>query len=409
MSGTGLLVVAAVGRNSYYGKLKMKIQQDDDDTPLQQKLTILADQVGKVGMMSATATFAAMFLHYIYDCLMEESFVDAFISVETIHEVIEFFIIAVSIVVVAVPEGLPLSVTIALAYSVGKMKEENNLVRYLQACETMGGADNICSDKTGTLTKNLMTVTRIFVETHVQESLDKDIMSENTCRLISLGVCNNSNANPVITKNSNEQIGNKTECALLEMAFKFGYDYKKYRNRDKIKKIFPFSSQEKKMATIYEDDKGKLLCFVKGAPDFLLPSCTQYVNNDGKVSKIDGAFTEKLHEVIEDFAAGSLRTLLLVYKEVKALPEEWEEIKSDLIILGMVGIKDPLRDGIPDAVRACHEGGVRVRMVTGDNKKTAIAIAKEAGILDPNWTESEGDCTVMEGKDFRAFVGGLVN
>ena len=123
MSGTGLFVVAAIGKNSYYGKLKLKIQQANDETPLQQKLTILADQVGKVGMFSASATFAAMFIHYIYDCSMEESFVDSFLSVTTVHEIIEFFIIAVSIVVVAVPEGLPLSVTIALAYSVGKMKE----------------------------------------------------------------------------------------------------------------------------------------------------------------------------------------------------------------------------------------------------------------------------------------------
>ena len=123
MSGTGLLVVAAVGKSSYYGKLKLKIQQADDETPLQQKLTILAVQVGKVGMFSASATFAAMFLHYIYDCFMEESFVESFFSIATVHELIEFFIIAVSIVVVAVPEGLPLSVTIALAYSVGKMKE----------------------------------------------------------------------------------------------------------------------------------------------------------------------------------------------------------------------------------------------------------------------------------------------
>lgn len=234
-------------------------------------------------------------------------------------------------------------------------------------------------------------------------------MSDNTCRLISLGVCNNSNANPVITKTSNEQIGNKTECALLEMAYNFGYDYKKWRNRDKIRKIFPFSSQEKKMATIYEDEKGKLLCFVKGAPDFLLSCCTSYVNADGQVSKIDSAYTRRLHEVIEEMAAGSLRTLLLVYKDVKAAPEDWEQIKSDLTILAMVGIKDPLRDGISEAVKACYEGGVRVRMVTGDNKKTAIAIAKEAGILDANWQETEGDCTVMEGKDFRAFVGGLVN
>jgi P-type Ca2+ transporter type 2B len=122
MSGTGLMVVCAVGVNSYYGKLKLKIQQDQDDTPLQIKLTDLADSVGQVGMYSAAATFAAMFIHYIYDCIVE-GFIETFISVETIHEIIEYFIIAVSIVVVAVPEGLPLSVTIALAYSVGKMKD----------------------------------------------------------------------------------------------------------------------------------------------------------------------------------------------------------------------------------------------------------------------------------------------
>ena len=116
------MVVAAVGRNSYYGKLKMKIQQDQDETPLQIKLTDLADQVGNVGMVSAAATFAAMFLHYLYDCAVE-GFFETFFSSETLHELIEYFIIAVSIVVVAVPEGLPLSVTIALAYSVGKMKE----------------------------------------------------------------------------------------------------------------------------------------------------------------------------------------------------------------------------------------------------------------------------------------------
>ena len=224
MSGTGLMVVAAVGKNSFYGKLKMRIQQDQDETPLQIKLSILAEQVGQVGMVSAAATFLAMFIHYIYDCFAEGSFVESFVSVETIHEVIEYFIIAVSIVVVAVPEGLPLSVTIALAYSVGKMKEENNLVRYLQACETMGGADNICSDKTGTLTKNLMTVTRMFTEQKVHDTIAREIMSENSAKLFCLGVCNNSNANPKFIQERGQalkvdQIGNKTECALLEVAY----------------------------------------------------------------------------------------------------------------------------------------------------------------------------------------------
>ena len=123
MSGTGLMLVTAVGRHSYYGKLKLKIQSDQDETPLQIKLTDLADKVGQVGMGSAAATFLAMFIHLIYDCLMEGNFIETFVSMDTVNEVIEYFIIAVSIVVVAVPEGLPLSVTIALAYSVGKMKD----------------------------------------------------------------------------------------------------------------------------------------------------------------------------------------------------------------------------------------------------------------------------------------------
>ena len=414
MTGTGLMVVCAVGKDSYYGKLKIRIQAEQDETPLQIKLTVLAEQVGQVGMVSAAATFIAMFVHYLYDCFAEGNFVESFVSVETIHEVIEYFIIAVSIVVVAVPEGLPLSVTIALAYSVGKMKDENCLVRYLQACETMGGADNICSDKTGTLTKNLMTVTRIFSEQGVHDTIAREIITDNTSKLLCLGICNNSSANPKFVSEKGcalkvDQIGNKTECALIEVSYNMGYDYEKFRNRDRIKKIFPFSSEKKKMATVYEDEKGKMYLFVKGAPDFMIPSCTHFVNKDGGLSKINQDFLDTLDNTISDFASGSLRTLFLCYKEVKTIPEDWDEVESGLAILAMVGIKDPLRDGIADAVAKCNEGGVRVRMVTGDNKETAIAIAKEAGILSSDWEPTEGDCTVMEGKEFREFVGGIVN
>lgn len=302
------------------------------------------------------------------------------LSVDTVHEFIQYFIIAVSIVVVAVPEGLPLAVTIALAYSVGKMKDENNLVRYLQACETMGGANNICSDKTGTLTKNLMTVTNIFIEQSATDMISREIMKEETCRLLCLGVCNNSNANPIIHSTGGnirvDQIGNKTECALIEMAYRMGYDYKKYRSRDHIQKIFPFSSQKKKMCTVYKEDRGKLLCFVKGAPDFLLPYCTKFINKTGQTTKITTEFSENMHHNILEFASRSLRTILLAYKQISAVPEDWDEIENELVIIGMVGIKDPLRDGIKNAVENCHQAGVRVRMVTGDNKNTAVAIAK---------------------------------
>jgi Ca2+ transporting ATPase len=239
-------------------------------------------------------------------------------------------------------------------------------------------------------------------------------MSENTCRLYSLGACNNSNANPkfVSEKGSNlriEQNGNKTECALLEIAYRLGYDYEKFRNRDRIKKVFPFSSERKKMATVYEDEKGKLYLFVKGAPDFMIPSCTHFINRDAGVSKINQEYLNQLNDAIEGFAVGSLRTFSLCYKEIKSIPEDWSQIEKDLIIIAIVGIKDPLRDGIQEAVAQCNEGGVIVRMVTGDNMKTAIDIAKEANIIPCDWQPSEGDYTVMEGKDFREFVGGLVN
>jgi Ca2+ transporting ATPase len=158
------MLVLAIGEHSQYGILKKKIQASDDETPLQQKLSILAEQIGHVGMVAAGLTFICMLGHILYGAYATGDFVGGLFNLGTLHHLVEAFIVAVSIIVVAVPEGLPLAVTIALAYSVGKMKDENNLVRYLQACETMGGADNICSDKTGTLTKNKMTVTRMFVQ-----------------------------------------------------------------------------------------------------------------------------------------------------------------------------------------------------------------------------------------------------
>lgn len=269
-------------------------------------------------MYSAAATFIAMFVHYVYDCSQTDNFFASLLSVETLHEIIEYFIIAVSIVVVAVPEGLPLAVTIALAYSVNKMKDENNLVRYLQACETMGGANNICSDKTGTLTKNLMTVVKIFIEQGVQDSIEADIAREHTIRMLCLSVCNNTSASPAISRQGNDvtnnQVGNKTECALLEMAFRMGYDYKKFRNRENQLRVFPFSSEKKKMATAYKDEKNTNYVFVKGAPDFLLEHCTRFINKNGSVSKINSDFISSIKETIENFASESLRTILLTYK-----------------------------------------------------------------------------------------------
>jgi P-type Ca2+ transporter type 2B len=164
LEGTGKMVVLAVGEHSQYGILKKTLVQEEDETPLQIKLSDLANQIGTVGFYAAILTFIAMLGHILYDAYATGDFLGSLWNLNTLLLLVDAFIVAVSIIVVAVPEGLPLAVTIALAYSVGKMKDENNLVRYLQACETMGGADNICSDKTGTLTKNKMSVVRIFLK-----------------------------------------------------------------------------------------------------------------------------------------------------------------------------------------------------------------------------------------------------
>ena len=188
-------------------------------------------------MVSAALTFVCMLCHILYGAHASGDFLGNLLTLDTLHQLVEAFIVAVSIIVVAVPEGLPLAVTIALAYSVGKMKDENNLVRYLQACETMGGADNICSDKTGTLTKNIMAVKNIFTKEQTVKDIKKGCLDENTAWLLSVSSAQNSNANPVFyfkedkSIERSEQIGNKTECALLEMAYNLGYNYKELRNK----------------------------------------------------------------------------------------------------------------------------------------------------------------------------------
>ena len=415
LEGTGKMVVLAIGEHSQFGILKKNIQSSDDETPLQQKLSVLAEQIGHVGMVSAGLTFLCMLGHILYAAYVSEDFVGSLFRLETLHHLVEAFIVAVSIIVVAVPEGLPLAVTIALAYSVGKMKEENNLVRFLQACETMGGADNICSDKTGTLTMNKMTVTHMFVQERTVDKIAKGFLPPTIAEMFSVGVALNSSANPIIEEFNGalrvDQIGNKTDCALLEVAHILGYDYRDVRkkNEPNILKVVPFSSATKTMSTVI-NYKGRVHVFSKGAPDFLLKNCAFYLDAKGDAVPITDSFKSTLNGKLKEFADGTLRTLLVAFrygqKENANTPNE--EIESGLIIIGMVGIKDPIRPQVPHAVQQCYKAGVRVRMITGDNPETAVAIAKEAGILEAGWVKKGAeDYTVMTGQEFRTFVEGL--
>nr|CAI38970.1 PMCA20 [Paramecium tetraurelia] len=420
IEGTGEILILAVGENSQWGisKKLMTQQTKDDKTPLQEKLGILADQIGEYGLKAAVITFIAMTLHLLYDAVFNEY---PLFSAHAVKEILNFFIVSVTIIVVAVPEGLPLAVTIALAYSVGKMKDEKNLVRFLSACETMGGANNICSDKTGTLTENKMTVTNLYVEDTDFSKLDPKAIKNSTLELLCEGICLNSMAHPQIDESGKfEHIGNKTECALLEMCYKFGYDFRQIRQNmgEKIKKKFPFSSEKKKMTIILDPkgDKTQFKIYTKGAPDMLLDKCSHYINAEGKATVITNDYKQKINSIIKNYASQSLRSILLLYREtmIQGRPQKPEEFNNveDLIdksytIIGVTGLQDPLKEGIIKAVQQCKEAGVTVRMVTGDNFDTAVAISKKAGILPPNYEHHEDSLAVMEGKTFRQMVEGL--
>ena len=214
MEGTGIMLVCTVGENTCINKIRNRLSEEQPPTPLQVKLEDVANAIGKIGTAAAALTFLALVIHMIYN-IFEGTLV--FWSIETATDLINYLLLAVTIIVVAVPEGLPLAVTLSLAYSVNKMKDENNFVRHLEACETMGGANNICSDKTGTLTQNIMTVTNMYIEDQefYYKSFDPKSLDATTFQNLVEGICINSEANPIRTEQGTmEHRGDRTECAF---------------------------------------------------------------------------------------------------------------------------------------------------------------------------------------------------
>lgn len=394
-TGTGSMLVTAVGMNSEWGVTYSKLIEPREQTPLQEKLESLAKLIGYVGMGVAALLFIVLTIEFIVKYTTSEKFEAA-----KMQEFIRFIILCISIVVVAVPEGLPLAVTIALAYSMKAMLKDKNLVRHLAACETMGGATNICSDKTGTLTENLMTVTNVWMAGNNYSGELKETLSENiekeVLRNLATSCCINSNAFLKWNEAKKKQdfIGSTTECALLVLADKLGYEYGRVRKEQKVVTLFPFSSDRKRMSTVVAEGSGaRLHC--KGASEIILGLCSSYVNGKGKVVDLSDKEKHDIESIINELASNGLRTLSIAYKDLPTQQEEYETPPEDnLTLLAIVGIKDPLRAEVPAAIELCKLAGITVRMVTGDNKLTATKIATDCGILQ------EG-MLVMEGPDFR--------
>ncbi|XP_041946516.1 plasma membrane calcium-transporting ATPase 4 isoform X3 [Alosa sapidissima] len=378
---------------------------------LQGKLTRLAVQIGKAGLIMSALVVVILILYFVIDTFAVQglSWTKECTPIY-IQFFVKFFIIGVTVLVVAVPEGLPLAVTISLAYSVKKMMKDNNLVRHLDACETMGNATAICSDKTGTLTMNRMTVVQAYIGgTHYPSVPDPEAIKPETLEVLVNSISINSAYTSKILPPEKEgglprHVGNKTECSLLGLVLDLKRDYQPIREEvpeEKLYKVYTFNSARKSMSTVLKNtDCPGYRMYSKGASEIVLRKCSQILDSSGVARPFKPKDRDEMvRKVIEPMACDGLRTICVAYRDFPGEVEpNWDneaEILNDLTCIAVTGIEDPVRPEVPDAISKCQRAGITVRMVTGDNINTARAIATKCGILQPN-----EDFLCMEGKEF---------
>ncbi|TYJ20830.1 hypothetical protein E1A91_A08G023900v1 [Gossypium mustelinum] len=413
--GSGTMLVTGVGINTEWGLLMANLSEDTgEETPLQVRLNGVATFIGFVGLSVAFAVLVVLLVRYFTGHTEDSNGRQQFVAGKTsvgnaIDGAIKIVTVAVTIVVVAVPEGLPLAVTLTLAYSMKKMMADKALVRRLSACETMGSATTICSDKTGTLTLNQMTVVEAYAGGRKNDPPES--RSELPDTLVSLlieGIAVNANGSVFTPEGGGdvEVSGSPTEKAILNWGIKLGMDFDAVRSGSSIVHVFPFNSEKKRGGVAIRLPDSKVHIHWKGAAEIVLVACTRYLDTNGEAVAMDEEKMAFFEKAIETMAAGSLRCVAIAYRsyDSEKVPTNEEELakwalpEDDLVLLAVVGIKDPCRPSVKKSVQLCQKAGVKVRMVTGDNLKTARAIALECGILSSDAPES----SLIEGKVFRS-------
>ena len=359
-AGTGKLLVTGVGNDTEFGQIAKELGTiEKASTPLQEKLDRLGKQITVMGCTAAGIVFTIEIVTF----LMNNTF-----NWETVSDA---FITSIVLIVAAVPEGLPTIVAVSLALNIIKMSRENALVKKMIACETIGCVNIICSDKTGTLTENKMTVHTIWAG---GEKLEPAELADP---VLLRNFCINGNANVTPEGDGWNFIGNPTECSLLVAAHKAGYDYQQLRHDADVVRVFPFSSQNKDMSTIVreKDASGaeQLMLYVKGNPEKVLSMCAGVSDEE----------RERIDALMEDYQSHAGRLLGFAHRELAGFDDEaQEDVERDLVFDGFVVISDPLSPDVYDAIRRCREAGIEVKMLTGDNIRTARAIANELHMLE---------------------------
>eukprot|EP00753_Platysulcus_tardus_P017632 PLAT6452.2.p1 GENE.PLAT6452.2~~PLAT6452.2.p1 ORF type:complete len:1197 (+),score=723.54 PLAT6452.2:25-3591(+) len=489
--GACTVVVVAVGPWTVQGRAAA-LMEGGEETPLQLKLEKLATQVSKLGFVVAVICVIVMLITHLVTYFGGQGTVNEAGEPEWAtsnwNAIVGFIIVAVTVLVVAIPEGLPLAVTISLAYSVKKMMRDKNLVRHLAACETMGGANTICSDKTGTLTQNRMKVCQAWVargedlsflgemkkgdkaeETAFQQAV-KELPDGLRVPLLYNGIINSTAflrlpgedeadeaADKEADKGAEEEkeddadageprvVGSKTEGAFLLLAHELGLDIGDVRGEFPVVREFSFTSKRKRSGAVVllDEETQRFRLYVKGASEMVLRLCDKMLDADGNELPLEGDFSldgegavegdgmkaDIVRNVINPMANAALRTIALAYRDFDG-EQDWGQLvtwpaedskgagecplwEDELTLVGVVGIKDPLRHEVPEAVKTCQKAGITVRMVTGDNIATAKAIAKECNLFHPEgWVDPYGKRhapgRALEGPDFREMAGGLV-
>lgn len=426
-NGTGQMIVIAVGDVSSIGKIRATIsdREDEEETPLQRKLSKIANDIGYFGLVAAIITIIIMYIRACYTMYDKERL----FASDDVKQFVAGFLIAITVLVVAIPEGLPLAVTISLAFSVKKMLADENLVRKFHACETMGNATYICSDKTGTLTLNQMYMIKFWnLEPHdtyieKEEGIDQngkpryirivlpyyDWVSENTKSIFEIGLTANSMTDP--TKND----GNPTDLAITRYMFLEGKGVNAVSMREKYPTIEeePFNSDRKRMSKFIKDDDGKTMIVMKGASELVLACCNKLIDlKTGEMIDINPAVRIEIESAITHFAETALRTIAICYKYSDSYDKEnkdkngvLKDEEEGFTLIGIAGIKDLIRPEVPSAILQCNTAGVQVKMVTGDNKITATAIAKDCNIIKKDGSGMK-EKTVMLGSEFYDYVEG---
>ena len=376
MEGHGICRVFAVGDATEYGKVYKQAQIDNGvKTPLNEQLDRLGGQISKVSYALAALILIGRAIVYFHG--LDGSPV---VWIEFISYMLQSIMIAVTLVVVAVPEGLPMAVTLSLAYSMRKMLATSNLVRRMHACETMGAATVICTDKTGTLTQNQMRVSDVWIA----DDVDTDLLYQS--------IAVNSTASVEENNGKEEVIGNPTEGALLLWLKGQDGDYEALRAVADIAQELPFSTENKYMATILRQKEGKNLLLVKGAPEIIGKFCT--------ISEED---LEHLRTYSEVHQKRGMRMLALAFKELEAGENAILKGKlcvSGLQLISLFALSDPVREDVPAAVRECLDAGIDVKIVTGDNPGTAMEIGRQIGI----WTDEDSSDNVITGPELSALT-----